>query len=151
MRLPISTLLLCVGLSACAHDSRPETASTKVPARKSTLPYADEPRLTPASGVATPRTNPVQPDAQQADPNDSGIDQGDSEADLAVTREIRKSIVADKSLSFTAKNVIIITRDRRVTLRGQVNTRQERASIEKAARRVFAVKQVENELTALAE
>ena len=146
MRMHIPTLLLCVGLTACAHDSRPKSAPLEAPVKQSTLPYADEPPLTPASGVATSRGSPAPAQAQQTDPSASDIDQGDSEADMVTTREIRQALLADNTLSFTAKNVIIITRDGRVTLRGQVNTLQERASVEKAARRVHTVKQVENEL-----
>ncbi len=41
----------------------------------------------------------------------------------------------DKSLSFTAKNVKVITINGKVTLRGPVKSEAERSSIEAAARR----------------
>jgi hyperosmotically inducible protein len=63
------------------------------------------------------------------------MDQGSSASDRAITQQIRKDLMNDKSLSFTAKNVKVITIDGRVTLRGSVKTEAERTAIEAAARR----------------
>jgi osmotically-inducible protein OsmY len=52
----------------------------------------------------------------------------------------------DDSLSFTAKNVKIITVSGKVTLRGPVKTTQERAAIEAAARRIAGATQVDNQI-----
>lgn len=64
------------------------------------------------------------------------MDQGPSEADRKITRDIRKAVMSDSSLSFTAKNVKIITIDGKVTLRGPVKNEAERSAIEGAARKV---------------
>jgi len=64
------------------------------------------------------------------------MDQGSSEADRKITQQIRQDLMKDKSLSFTAKNVKIITVDGKVTLRGPVKSDAERSAIEAAARRV---------------
>lgn len=64
------------------------------------------------------------------------MDQGSSEADRKITQQIRQDLMKDKSLSFTAKNVKIITIDGKVTLRGPVKSDAERSAIEAAARRV---------------
>jgi len=64
------------------------------------------------------------------------MDQGSSESDRKITRDIRQAVMSDSSLSFTAKNVKIITRDGKVTLRGSVKSAAERTAIEAAARRV---------------
>src|SRR3954470_5518475 len=64
------------------------------------------------------------------------MDQGSSEADRKITSDIRKALMSDGNLSFTAKNVKIITIDGKVTLRGPVKTAAERTAIEAAARRV---------------
>jgi len=64
------------------------------------------------------------------------MDQGSSESDRKITQQIRQDLMKDKSLSFTAKNVKIITINGKVTLRGPVKSEAERASIEAAARRV---------------
>jgi hyperosmotically inducible periplasmic protein len=71
-------------------------------------------------------------------------DQGSSEADRRVTQLVRQAVVKDDSLSFTAKNVKIITQNGKITLRGPVNTTQERTTIESAARKVAGAYQVDN-------
>ena len=48
------------------------------------------------------------------------LDQGNDKRDLEITQQIRKSVMDDSTLSFTAKNVKIITKDGHVTLRGPV-------------------------------
>lgn len=63
------------------------------------------------------------------------MDQGGSESDRKLTQQIRQDLMKDKSLSFTAKNVKIITINGKVTLRGPVKSEAERSSIEAAARR----------------
>lgn len=70
--------------------------------------------------------------------------QGQSPADRKTTQDIRRAVVADKSLSTYARNVKIITRDGVVTLKGAVRSERERASIESLAR--AAASQVHNEL-----
>jgi hypothetical protein len=74
------------------------------------------------------------------------MDQGSSEADRKLTQQIRQAVVADKSLSFTAKNVKIITINGKVTLRGAVKTDDERTKIAAAAKRIAGDAQVENYL-----
>src|SRR5687768_13853172 len=49
-------------------------------------------------------------------------DQGNTKEDIEVTRQIRRALMKDKSLSTTAKNIKIITKDGAVTLRGPVKT-----------------------------
>jgi len=66
----------------------------------------------------------------------TAMDQGPSEADRKITRDIREALMNDSSLSFTAKNVKIITIDGKVTLRGPVKTEAERTAIEAKARKV---------------
>lgn len=74
------------------------------------------------------------------------MDQGGGQTDLKITQQIRQAVMADKSLSFTAKNVKIITSNGKVTLRGPVNSEQERSAIEAAARKVAGTTQVDNQL-----
>jgi osmotically-inducible protein OsmY len=73
-------------------------------------------------------------------------DQSNSERDLEITQRIRETVVDDDSLSFTAKNVKIITVDGHVTLRGPVKNEQERRAIEQAAVAVAGKEQVVSEL-----
>ena len=74
------------------------------------------------------------------------MDQGNGSADLKITQQIRQAVVADSSLSFTAKNVKIITSNGRVTLRGPVNSDQERQAIDASARKVAGATNVDNQL-----
>ncbi|HYJ09854.1 MAG TPA: BON domain-containing protein, partial [Polyangiaceae bacterium] len=74
------------------------------------------------------------------------MDQGQNETDLKITQQIRQAVMADGSLSFTAKNVKIITQNGKVTLRGPVNTAQERSAIEAAARKVAGTAQIDNQI-----
>lgn len=63
-------------------------------------------------------------------------DQGNSKPDIETTAKIRRAIVADDSLSVSAHNVTIVTRDGKVTLRGDVRSVQEKATV--AAKAVAA-------------
>ena len=72
-------------------------------------------------------------------------DQSNDRADINLTAQIRKMVVADDSLSMLAKNVKIITVNGAVTLRGPVENEKEKASIEAHARNTGA-KQITNEL-----
>ncbi len=73
------------------------------------------------------------------------MDQGGGN-DRDITAAIRRAVVADKALSFTAKNVKIITVGGKVTLRGPVKSDDERASIEAKAKAATGVSDVDNQL-----
>jgi hypothetical protein len=108
----------------------------------------DEPLLTPASGVATPRTG-----SAQLVPNAAPQDKADTAEDQASVREIRELLAADKTISPSAK-LTIVARNGRVWLRGQVTTAEvttaeERAAIERSARRAGGVVDVRNELVVM--
>lgn len=116
----------------------------------------DAARARPADTTTTANTTAAQnppagtpPDNSKVNTRDRGdtltpTDQGSSDADIKVTQQIRQAVMKDDSLSFTAKNVKIITVGGKVTLRGPVNTAQERTSIEAAAKKIAGVAQVEN-------
>ena len=57
------------------------------------------------------------------------FDQSSQPADLRITRDIRRSLVKDESLSTEARNIKIITANGEITLRGPVKTQQEKAAI----------------------
>lgn len=73
-------------------------------------------------------------------------DQSENEADRTLTQEIRKAVVADDSLSTMAKNIKIITVDRVVTLRGPVQSPQEREAIQAKAQQIAGIDRVDNQL-----
>jgi osmotically-inducible protein OsmY len=73
-------------------------------------------------------------------------DQSNDKADLNLTQQIRKAIMSDESLSMNAKNVKIITANGLVTLRGPVNTLQEKTTIEAKAQSIAGASNVESQL-----
>ena len=73
-------------------------------------------------------------------------DQSNAKSDVAITQEIRKAVVADKSLSTNAHNVKIITADGVVTLRGPVKSAAEKATIGAKAQQTAGVTRVDNQL-----
>ena len=70
-----------------------------------------------------------------------------SEPDRAIVQNIRKAVVADKSLSTYAHNVKIIAQNGKVTLRGPVHSQAEKESIEQKATDVAGAGNVSNEIT----
>ena len=74
------------------------------------------------------------------------LDQSNSPEDLKITQDIRKAVMADNTLSFTAKNVKIITAGGKVTLRGPVNNADEKKKIAELAKANAANAQVVDQL-----
>ena len=73
--------------------------------------------------------------------------QKNNKQDVAITRDIRRAIVADKNLSTYAHNVKVITQNGEVTLKGPVRSEDERKTIEAKAIEVAGQGRVANELT----
>jgi osmotically-inducible protein OsmY len=75
-------------------------------------------------------------------------DQGkNNKSDLQTMQQIRKAVVADKTLSSYGHNVKIIARDGRVTLKGPVRSDAEKQSIEQKAIAVVGAGNVVNDMT----
>jgi hyperosmotically inducible protein len=72
--------------------------------------------------------------------------QTNDRSDLETTRQIRRSVVSDKSLSTYGHNVKIITKGGKVTLRGPVRSEDEKTMIETKAAAVAGADNVLNEL-----
>ncbi len=73
-------------------------------------------------------------------------DQGENETDRTITQKVRQNVVDHENLSTNATNVKIITRDSVVTLRGPVDSAQEKTTVGAIARQVEGVKRVDNQL-----
>jgi len=141
------------------HATHEMTAEQKAASSKPMAPTGND--VAPPSAAAPPVSNaaampgqdtPSAPDNSRVNARDKNaaaltpMDQGTSESDRKITQQIRQSVVKDGSLSFTAKNVKIITINGKVTLRGPVKTAAERTAIEAAAKNVAGVGQVDNQL-----
>ena len=72
--------------------------------------------------------------------------QKDNRSDRDITQQIRQSIVKDKSLSTYAHNVKIITQNGQVTLKGPVQSEDEKKAIEAKAAEVAGENKVSSEL-----
>ncbi len=97
--------------------------------------------------------------AQQNAPDNTKTNQGDANkgastadqqkmntADRSITKEIRSSIMKDKSLSTYAHNIKIITQDGKVTLKGPVRSEDEKAAIESKAVAIAGANNVTDQL-----
>ncbi len=76
------------------------------------------------------------------------LDRGNSAADLDTTAQIRKGVLAQSTLSGNARNVKIITLHGRVTLRGPVNSAEEKRLIGQIADGIARAENVDNQLEA---
>jgi sporulation protein YlmC with PRC-barrel domain len=74
------------------------------------------------------------------------LDQGNSQADIDTTAQIRKEVIAADGMSTDAKNIKIITMNGHVTLRGPVNTADEKRQIGDIANRIAQASNVDNQL-----
>ncbi len=131
--------------SAEAHAAHTDGGTTP----ENNPPPAIQPAADNADNKAKSGTAPDNTKVNKRDANGAALtpmDQGNGESDLKLTQQIRQAIIGDDSLSFTAKNVKIITVKGKVTLRGPVNTAHERATIEAAARKIAGAAQVDNQL-----
>ena len=73
-------------------------------------------------------------------------DQSGTPEDRKLTQSIRQAVMKDKSLTMTAKNVKIITAQGKVTLRGPVNSAEEKMKINDLAKAAAGHVPVDNQL-----
>jgi len=162
-REAIYAVALSGSLFACAHHHHTQTQAENEPntatAGDAQLQAQADEHERPAARhehhhrmASAGKELPAQPDntaINQRDRNDEEVtpgDQGNNDIDLDLTQRIRKQIVGDDALSFTAKNVKIITHDGRVTLRGPVNNSAEKETIGKLALEAAGAGHVDNQI-----
>ncbi len=116
--LTLGTLLFGVGQLGAAQDpQQPAPDNTKINKRDRA---------------------PSQPTADQAK---------ETSSDRNTMQQIRKAIMADKSLSTYGHNVKVISQHGKVTLKGPVHTEEERRNIEAKATEIAGVGNVANQLS----
>jgi len=126
----VLVLGICFALLSCAGGSSNQQAS------KSAAHHAKA-----AGGEATAATQKAKATESTASVREpesstakaSVLDQGNDEGDLDLTQRIRKQLLADDALSFSAKNVKIITKDGVVTLAGAVKNETEANEVRQKA------------------
>jgi osmotically-inducible protein OsmY len=99
-----------------------------------------------------PTNQPTAPDNTKVNERDrsqnepTADQQKDNRSDRDITQQIRQSIMKDKSLSTYAHNVKIVTKDGQVTLKGPVQSEDEKKAIEAKAAEVARNGKVTSEL-----
>lgn len=74
------------------------------------------------------------------------MDQSNDKRDIELTANIRQLLTQDESLSVNAQNIKVISRGGKVTLRGPVETAQERSKVMAMVQKVAGVNSVDNQL-----
>jgi hyperosmotically inducible periplasmic protein len=138
------------------NEAPSDTRAPLVADTKGAAPNAFKADPPPANAATSEPLRPTeagkQPDNTKVNERDRSTaaltppDQRENQSDLKITQQIRQAVMGNGSLSFTAKNVKIITQGGKVTLRGPVNSADERSAIEAAARQVAGVSQVDNQI-----
>jgi len=154
-----------------AHDSEVKSWAAKmVPALNAHLERAEELSAAPTTrtgtttaGTTAPRTagtpRTASPGISAAEPDNTArnkrdrdaktltpLNQGNSKADIDTTAQIRKEILNLEDISVNAKNVKVITTEGRVTLRGPVDSAEEKRLIGEIASRIVTSERADNQL-----
>ena len=127
--------VLVAGLMGCSE--RTDSARNATPRGSTEQPAADTNRQ---------RDNTAVNERDRGNGTLTATDQAENQNDRTITQSIRKAIVSDDALSTDAQNVKIITANGMVTLRGPVNTEQEKKSIADKAQQIAGVTRVDNQL-----
>lgn len=93
---------------------------------------------------AADNTSTNQRDRNASEP--TADQQKENHSDREITQQIRQSIVKDKSLSTYAHNIKIVTQNGQVTLKGPVQSEDEKRAIETKAAEVAGQDKVSSEL-----
>lgn len=107
--------------------------------------------LVPAwSQDAPPQTSGDNSKVNQRDQNASeptADQQKDNRSDLEITKEIRKSLIGDGSLSTYAHNVKVISQNGKVTLKGPVRSEEEKATVLSKAAQIAGQNNINDDLS----
>jgi osmotically-inducible protein OsmY len=98
----------------------------------------------PSPAPAPDNTKVNERDRNTAEP--TADQQKENRSDRDITRDIRRSITADKSLSTYAHNVKIISQNGMVTLKGPVRSEEEKSAIESKAADIAGKDKVTSQL-----
>jgi hyperosmotically inducible periplasmic protein len=105
----------------------------------------------PRDPAATEADNTKQNSSEQNKNTETAEKQSNGKDDLALTQKIRQAVMKDGSLSMNAKNAKIIAQDGKITLKGPVDSQQEKDSIGTAAGEIAGKDKVDNQLEVKAE
>ncbi len=109
------------------------------------------PRDPAAASDATEADNTKRNSSEQNKNTDTAEKQSNSKDDLALTQKVRQAVMKDGSLSLNAKNVKIIAQDGKITLKGPVDSQQEKDTIGTKAGEIAGKDKVDNQIEVKAE
>jgi osmotically-inducible protein OsmY len=137
--------MMCVvgALLGAACEDRVKSAE---PTSARTAERAVPPPSTEARAAGEAEPDNTKKNVRDRDDTVTPMDQGSSAAETTITASIRKEVMAEPSLSFTAKNVKVVTTGSRVTLRGPVMNTAEKTLIAAVAMRTTGVREIDNQL-----
>ena len=147
---PVKCLLfgmLCGVALGCNQNNSPASVAKPTIDRPTMIP-ANHPTTTERPVATTEpvdRTNTGVNIRDRDSAAKTPIDQNENKADIQITADIRKRIVATK-MSVNAHNVKIITQNGKVTLRGPVTTEDEKKTIDEIAVDVAGANNVDSQL-----
>jgi osmotically-inducible protein OsmY len=101
------------------------------------------------SQVPADNTKVNQQDRQQSEP--TADQQKNNTSDVELTRQIRRSLTGDKSLSTYAHNVKVVAQNGRVTLKGPVRSDAEKSAILAKAAEIAGQTNINDEITVAPE
>jgi osmotically-inducible protein OsmY len=102
------------------------------------------------SGSTAPDNTTVN-DRDRTASEPSADQQKENSSDREMSRQIRQSLVKDKSLSTYAQNVKIITQDGKVTLKGPVHSQEEKNAVISKAAAIAGQSNITDEVSVVAE
>ena len=106
---------------------------------------------TPQLFAQQPPPDNTKVNARDRSPSQATADQQtNTRSDIDITRDIRRAIVNDKTLSTYAHNVKVITKHGEVTLKGPVQTADEKQAIEARAADVAGPGHVKSQVSVVA-
>jgi len=126
------TLSLALGSASVLAADRPAKSEAPAPAVQG--------QATPKADNTAINTRDKDGATQTPQKQTTGAD------DRKLVAEVRRAVVHDKSLSTSAHNVKIVANGGVVTLRGPVESEEEKIKVEKLAQQVAGVSSVENQL-----
>jgi hyperosmotically inducible periplasmic protein len=100
----------------------------------------------PTASDATEADNTKRNSSEENKNTETAEKQSNSKDDLALTQKIRQAVMKDGSLSMNAKNSKIIAQDGKITLKGPVDSQQEKDTIGAAAGEIAGKDKVDNQL-----
>ena len=100
----------------------------------------------PAASDSTEADNTQRNSSEQNKDTNTAEKQSSSKDDLALTQKNRQAVMKDGSLSMNAKNVKIIAQNGKITLKGPVESQQEKDAIATKAGEIAGKDNVDDQL-----